>query len=123
MKKQMILLCAAMVISGCTPKLVEQLPYYKLDVIQGSPMDAETIVALKPGMTREQVQLYLGTPLLRSSFRNDRWDYTYEISKGGKVKESRTLVVYFQGNMVSRIEGNAVDYARESIHNKRQMEQ
>ncbi|QMT33928.1 outer membrane protein assembly factor BamE [Conchiformibius steedae DSM 2580] len=109
MNKTFALLCAALLASACTPKLVEQLPYYKLPVIQGIPLDVEAVAALKPGMTREQVQLTVGAPLLNSVFRNDRWDYTYEVVRGGKVKETKTLTVYFQGNMVSRIEGSALD--------------
>ncbi|UOP04342.1 outer membrane protein assembly factor BamE [Conchiformibius kuhniae] len=111
------LMCLGMVLlaAGCTPKTVEQLPYYKLPVVQGMPLDAEAVAAVRPGMTREQVQLYIGTPLLRPLFRNDRWDYVYERTRGGKVKETRTLTVYFQGNMVSRVEDGTPKPANEGV--------
>lgn len=122
-KKCFLSVLALLALSACTPKLVEQLPYYKLSVIQGIPIDKDAILALKPGMTREQVQLYLGAPLLRSSFRSDRWDYTYEVIHGGKVKENRNLIVYFQGNMLSRVEGSALDYLRQQPQNHQGAEQ
>ena len=33
--------------------------------------------------------------------------------RGGKTKESRNLSVFFNGDTVVKIEGNALDYARE----------
>lgn len=107
-------------LTACTPKLVEKLPYYKLPVIQGMPLEPKAVLAIQPGMTREQVQLYIGSPLLRPSFRQTQWDYNYEVLRGGKVKESRTLTVYFQGDTVSRVEGTALDYARERIAEQNQ---
>lgn len=100
-------------LSACTPKLVEKLPYYKLAVVQGIPLDTQAVLALKTGMTRQQVAMEIGTPLLRPSFRGERWDYIYEVIRGGKTKESRNLSVFFNGDTVVKIEGNALDYARE----------
>lgn len=110
-------------LTACTPKLVEKLPYYKLPVIQGMPLEPKSILAIQPGMTREQVQLYIGSPLLRPSFRQTQWDYNYEVLRGGKVKESRTFTVYFQGDTVSHVEGTALDYARERIAEQNQPQQ
>ena len=116
-RMNMTRLCAAIAaLSACTPKLVEKLPYYKLSVVQGIPLDANAVLALRAGMTRQQVAMEIGTPLLNNAFRTDRWDYVYEVVRGNKVKEHRNLSVYFDANgAVSRIEGNALDYAREQI--------
>lgn len=120
-----VLIAAALVASltACTPKLVEKLPYYKLPVVQGMPLEPQAVLSIEQGMTREQVQLFIGAPLLRPSFRDTQWDYNYEILRGGKVKESRNLTVYFQGNVVSRVEGSALDYAREQIAQQNQPQQ
>lgn len=107
-------------LTACAPALVEKLPYYKLAVVQGMPLEPKSVLAIQAGMTREQVQLYIGAPLLRPSFRDTQWDYNYEVLRGGKVKESRTLTVYFQGNTVQRVEGTALDYAREQIAQQNQ---
>ena len=98
------------------PNWLKKLPYYKLSVVQGIPLDANAVLALRAGMTRQQVAMEIGTPLLNNAFRTDRWDYVYEVVRGNKVKEHRNLSVYFDANgAVSRIEGNALDYAREQI--------
>lgn len=111
-KTGLIVLAAAGLLCACTPKTVEKLPYYKLPVVQGVQFEAGRVFSVRPGMTREQVQMEIGRPLLNPAFRSDRWNYVYEIVRGGKVKESRSLNVYFDGDVVSRVEGDALDYAR-----------
>lgn len=112
-KMSLYAVCAALTVAACVPQTVEKLPYYKLPVVQGVPFEAKRVLAVRPGMTRDQVQLEIGRPLLNPAFRQDRWNYVYEIVRGGKVKESRSLNVYFDGETVSRVEGDALDYARE----------
>ena len=111
MKTPLLAAVAVLSLGACAPRLVEKLPYYKMSVVQGVPLDARAILAVRPGMTRNQVQMEIGAPVLRPSFRNDRWDYVYEVSKGGKTKEQRNLTVLFQGDTVSGIEGSALDKA------------
>ena len=112
-----LLLASFLTLSACTPTLVEKLPYYKLSVVQGSPLEAEHILALYTGMTRQQVIMEIGTPLLNPSFR-DQWTYVYEIVRGNKIKESRSLTIHFNGDIVTHIEGDALDYAREQLNLK-----
>ena len=115
-----LILTTAIVLSltACTPTLVEKLPYYKLSVIQGVPFDAQAVLGVQTGMTRQQVAMELGTPLLRPALRNDHWDYVYEVVKGNKIKEQRNLTVFFDANgTVARVEGDALDYAREQLPN------
>lgn len=113
MKMRVVMGVAMVLLMGaCVPRMVEKMPYYKLPVIQGMPFDAEAVLSLKTGMSREQVQLLLGAPMLQPSFRNDRWDYIYQIARGGKTTEQHSLNIYFQDNTVSRIEGDALDYVK-----------
>lgn len=109
---------AACGLTACVPKVVEKLPYYKMPVVQGTPLDAEAVLSLQTGMTREQVELLIGAPLLRPAFRDNQWDYNYQIMRGGKVKEERNLSIYFNGNVVAKITGSAVQYAREQAKQK-----
>ena len=107
-------------LAACTPSLVNKLPYYKMPVVQGVPLNPESVLAVKPGMSREQVQLEIGAPVLNPSFRQDRWDYTYELSRGGKIKEQRTLTVFFENGTVSRVEGDALEHARRVLQEKQE---
>ena len=109
---------AALSLAACTPSVVEKLPYYKMPVVQGMPLDADAVMSLQTGMTREQVELTLGKPLLRPAFRDNQWVYDYAITHGGKIKEKRDLTVYFNGDRVAHISGSALDYAREAILKK-----
>lgn len=101
-------------LSACTASSIEKLPYHKLTIFQGMPLNHEAVLAIKPGMSRQQVMMEIGQPMLIPSFRNDRWDYVYEITRGGETKESRQLIIIFnQNNTVERIEGSALDEARQ----------
>ncbi len=84
-----------------------------MPVVQGMPLDSDAVLSLQVGMTREQVKLKIGEPLLRPSFFDNQWHYNYQIMRGGRVHEERNLIVYFNGNVVAKISGSALDYARE----------
>lgn len=115
-----LLLMSIFTLSACTPTLVEKLPYYKLTVVQGMPLETEHILALKVGMSRQQVLMEIGEPILQPSFRNDQWTYVYEVIRGNKVKENRQLTIYFNQDTVTRIEGDALTYAQKQLsHSQR----
>jgi len=61
---------------------------------------------LKEGQTKQQVRLVLGTPLITSVFRENRWDYTYEFRRNGRVETHRQFTVYFKDDLLTRWEGD-----------------
>ena len=61
---------------------------------------------IQVGQTPQQVRLVLGTPLLADPFHADRWDYTYEFMRQGKILEHRNFSVYFVDGKVARWEGD-----------------
>ena len=105
---------AAMGLSACSSERVSNFPSYKLKVEQGNELDANKVQQLQAGMTREQVRLLLGTPSIRSAFHSNRWDYQFLISRNGVVKENHNLTVYFDGDLLSRYEGSALQAAGHS---------
>lgn len=82
------------------------LGVYKIDINQGNYLSQDTVDKLKVGMTQPQVKQLLGTPLVTSPFRADRWDYVYEFSRLGQVVEHRNFTVYFADGKVTRWEGD-----------------
>jgi len=82
------------------------LGVYKIDVNQGNYLSQDMVDRLKVGMTQPQVRQILGTPLVMSPFRTDRWDYVYEYARQGRVVEHRNFAVYFAGGKVTRWEGD-----------------
>lgn len=79
---------------------------YKQDVNQGNLLEQKSVDALKPGMTRRQVSLILGTPSVASPFDQDRWSYTSSFSKRGRKADVKTLTLIFEDNLLARIEGD-----------------
>ena len=74
---------------------------------------------LKVGQTRTQVRQILGTPLVMTVFRDDRWDYSYLFLRQGRVIEQRNFTVYFVDEKLARWEGDeapasAVELNREA---------
>jgi outer membrane protein assembly factor BamE len=79
---------------------------YKLDINQGNFLSQDMVNKLKAGQTKPQVRLILGTPLVVSVFREDRWDYVYEFMRQGRIIEQRKLTVYFVDDKLARWEGD-----------------
>jgi outer membrane protein assembly factor BamE len=85
-------------IPGVTP--------YRMEVQQGNFVSQEMVSQLKSGMSREQVRLALGTPLLADAFHADRWDYVYWREAPDGKRESRKLVVFFADDKLARVDGD-----------------
>jgi outer membrane protein assembly factor BamE len=100
---------AALVLAACstmekyTPSWME---VYKLDINQGNYLSQDMVDKLKVGMSKQQVKLVLGTPLITSAFRDNRWDYVYEFERQGKVREHRNFTVWFAEDKLARWEGD-----------------
>jgi outer membrane protein assembly factor BamE len=93
-------------LSKSTAELADQLTPYKIEVVQGNFVSKEQVQAIQPGMSRQQVSEILGTPLLVSAFHSNRWDYVFTIQRQGVEAISRHLTVVFDGDAVSRVEGD-----------------
>jgi outer membrane protein assembly factor BamE len=87
-------------IPGITP--------YRIDIQQGNYISSDMVAQLKPGMSKEQVRLALGTPLLTDIFHADRWDYIYWYEKAGAKPEQRKLTVFFEDGKLTRLDGDVV---------------
>lgn len=78
---------------------------YRMDIQQGNLLDPEQVDQVEVGMTRSQVRFLLGTPMVIDTFDPDRWDYVYSLRRGHSRKVARRhLVVWFEGDTVTRIE-------------------
>ena len=79
---------------------------YVPEVVQGNVVSREQRQYLRPGLTRAQVRDVLGTPLVTSLFHADRWDYAFTIRRQGVPAQQFHLTVFFQGDVLSRVEGD-----------------
>lgn len=97
-----VLLIAAVALSVSACNLV-----FKLPTRQGNVIEQKQLDQLKVGMTREQVTYLMGTPVAASPFRSDRWDYIgYYKSPRGKLS-TRTVTLFFDANVLTRMDGAA----------------
>ena len=101
------LLALTLALSACsgTPsksEVVGLFKPYRFDRVQGNVVTREQLNALKPGYSRQQVRDILGTPLLSNLFRDDRWDYAFTYWRQGVAPISRTVSVYFKGDVMER---------------------
>jgi outer membrane protein assembly factor BamE len=100
-------------LAGCSSWSFPLSPY-KIDVQQGNHVTQEMVDKLKPGLTKSQVRFILGTPLITDMFHVDRWDYFYSYQKNGKVTEQRRITVFFEKEVLKKIEGDVTPVAEKS---------
>lgn len=119
MNKTLILALSALLgLAACSAERVSLFPSYKLKIIQGNELEPRAVAALRPGMTKDQVLLLLGSPILRDAFHTDRWDYTFNTSRNGIIKERSNLTVYFENGVLVRTEGNVLQNAAEALKDR-----
>ena len=93
-------------LTACSSVKLGSIGPHRIDVQQGNALDQESVAKLKPGLNRSQVRFLLGTPLLVDPFRNNRWDYVYTFHKGGKLVEQKRITLFFEDDILARIEGD-----------------
>ncbi|MEO6689598.1 MAG: outer membrane protein assembly factor BamE [Dokdonella sp.] len=99
MRLRWLALLALIPLSGCG--LI-----YKVDAQQGNLFDKSTVESLKPGMSKRQVLLVMGSPAVISPFDQNRWDYVSTIRRGRGKMASKDLVLYFKDNALVKIDGD-----------------
>lgn len=94
--KKIILASCIFILSACSS--------YKLEVQQGNLVTQTSISKLQQGMSKQEVQSLLGTPLLQDNFNNNRWDYVfYQNKREGKnhKKQQNVSLTFKNGQLVS----------------------
>jgi outer membrane protein assembly factor BamE len=109
MGRAFFLLTGVALVASCgyVPTIPGVTPY-RIEIQQGNFISQEMVAQLKPGMSKEQVRLALGTPLLNDVFHADRWDYVYWREKPGMKREQRKLTVFFEDGKLTRLDGDVV---------------
>ncbi|HJW80602.1 MAG TPA: outer membrane protein assembly factor BamE, partial [Acidiferrobacterales bacterium] len=79
---------------------------YKPEVQQGTLLSTEMLANLKPGMTKRQVRLLLGSPPISDTFHPERWDYVYSVSRVGEKVTPQHLTLYFRSDTLVRADGD-----------------
>lgn len=77
---------------------------HKNAIEQGNRLIPERVERLEIGMTRDQVQFLLGSPITVNTFDPNRWIYLERIDFDRKVRENTYLIINFNANRVSEIQ-------------------
>lgn len=100
MRLRWIALLALVPLTGCGV-------IYKVDAQQGNLFDKDTVETLKPGMSKRQVLLVMGSPSVISPFDQNRWDYVSTMRRGRGKMDRKDLTLYFDGSdQLAKIEGD-----------------
>lgn len=79
---------------------------HKIDIQQGNVVDQEMIDQLRPQMSKGQVLYVMGTPLLKDTFEQERWDYLYSYQPGGKQRVQQVVSLFFEGDQLTYFKGD-----------------
>lgn len=82
----------ALSLSACST--VEKV-VYRIDVPQGNYLEAANVAQVKQGMTAQQVQYLLGTPVLIDPYSNLTWYYVFLQQRAYETPEQHTFTVKF----------------------------
>ena len=100
MRKLLFVLALTVATAGCGV-------LYRQPIYQGNLLEKTNVEQLQQGMDKRQVMNLLGSPSIADPFHHSRWDYTSTQRTGRTGKtEVKTLTVYFEGEQVSRWEGD-----------------
>ena len=100
MQKLIMLLIFSLLVSSCS--------LYKIDVQQGNVITQEMLDQLELGMSSRKVRFIMGTPLLRDTFHQNRWDYLFSFLEGktGKRQQQTISLFFDQQDQLIRVSGN-----------------
>jgi outer membrane protein assembly factor BamE len=92
---------------------------YTPDVRQGNlfdkTIDQKTADQLKPGLTKRQVLLLLGTPSVATPFNQDRWDYVTTYAHRGGPMTTNTMSAFFNNDTLVRTEGTLFAQSQQQL--------
>lgn len=96
--KKNILFSLAVLLGGCS------IFPYQPEFSQGNILTDDKVQTIHTGMTKDQVRLVLGDPVMSNTFKKNEWNYIYTIQKGRYIKKSKKIIVIFDGDRVSQIQ-------------------
>ena len=77
---------------------------YRPDINQGQGISYETVSELNEGMTKDEVLDLMGTPLVRDSFHQNRWDYVYYlVDRNRNITQQQNVTLLFEDEVLTSI--------------------
>jgi outer membrane protein assembly factor BamE len=95
--KKLSLIILSVLLAGC-------IHMYRFNIQQGNVITPDMLSQLKVGMTQQQVQYLMGTPVLTDPLNPNRWDYVYTYKAGNGTMSGKRLTLYFAGDVLQSIQ-------------------
>ncbi|WP_368879375.1 outer membrane protein assembly factor BamE [Proteus terrae] len=92
---KVVALSLVVMTSGCS--MFERLVYHP-DINQGNYLTPAEVAKVQQGMTQQQVQFALGTPMLKDPFGSQTWYYVFREEPGHQEVRQETLTLTFDSN-------------------------
>ncbi len=77
---------------------------YKNSIVQGNQLIPERVTRVEVGMTKDQIQFLLGSPITVNTFNPNRWIYLERIDSNGEVRRNSYLILNFKNDHVFEIQ-------------------
>lgn len=106
-----VLLLALVLAGGCGSTDRSRsgfLEPYKFAIPQGNYLNQQMLDQVRQGMSREQVRLMIGSPLVTDIFHPDRWDYVFRFQYPNGDAELRRVTIRFQDDRVASVKADAL---------------
>ena len=94
MRKFIITLASCLIIAGCL---------YRPDIQQGNIITDQQVKQIHTGMSRQQVEDVMGTPVMRQPLVTNRINFVYTFKAGHKKSAHKHLILTFYQNNLIRI--------------------
>ncbi len=105
-----IFLITSLLLASCS--LLDPI-VYKIPVQQGNIIDQDQVDKLQIGMTKDQVEFVLGTPMVTDAFNASYWEYLYVLTTSDGSEITKNLVVTFEEDLLSEFAGNFIEEKQE----------
>ena len=79
---------------------------YRISIPQGNYVNQQMLDQVREGMSREQVRLALGSPLLTDAFHPQRWDYIFRFQYANGETQLRRVTIRFADDRVNAIKSD-----------------
>lgn len=99
-------LACALLLGACNSTPLRFPGVYRIDIPQGNIITQEMVDQLRPGLSKRQVTFIMGTPLIKDTFDQDRWDYLYSYQPGGGERVQERLSLFFENDALTHFSGD-----------------
>ena len=81
---------------------------YRIDIPQGNYLEQKSIDKIQIGMTKEQVNFILGSPVVVDTFDKNTWNYVYRFKSGRseKLDMQKSFTIKFEDDKLISANGD-----------------